>query len=375
MSAVLEEHIDYLTLPERAGLYKEAIARSVVSGDIVADLGCGFGVLGIDCLKAGASRVYGIDSSDAIEVARETVRRAGLEDRYTCIRGSSFRTDLPEKVDVLICDHIGYFGYDYGILPMLADARSRFLKPGGKIIPSGLTLKIAAVHSRKARELVDRWVSAPVPGECAWLQEYAVNSKHPINLSKQDICSDVAPLGHIDLTSDEPDHFVFETTVSAEKNCTLDGLGGWFDCELAPGVTMTNSPVKAGSIGRDQLFLPITKPVPIKAGQQISITLRIDMEGDILTWTITPEGEKAQTMSTWKSKILTPQDLVARLDQPLETNQVGTARAAILRLVDGTRTGRQIEDLVVEQHHDLMPSERHLRDFIRRELGQSADLP
>ena len=374
MSAVLEEHIGYLSLHERARLYQEAIARSVVSGDVVADLGCGFGTLGIDCLKAGASHVYGIDRSDAIEVARETVRKAGLQDRYTCIRGSTFHVELAEKVDLLICDHIGYFGFDYGILPMLADARARLLKPGGKIIPVALELVVAAVCSKKARKLVDCWSSPPVPDECAWLQEYATNSKHAIALAEGDICSDSTVLGRIDLNADKPGHFQFEAIVHADSACAIDGIGGWFDCELADTVNMTNSPLGAGSIGRDQVFLPADRPIEVEAGTRIAITLRIDMEGDILTWTIAPEGQTSQTMSTWKSRILTPQDLVARLDRPLETNRIGTARATILQLVDGTRTAREIEDLVVTKHPDLLPNEQALRDFIRSELGRSAEI-
>ena len=81
MASVLEEHIEYLTLPGRNALYAKAISRIIKPGDVVVDLGCGVGVLGLLCLEAGAARVYGIDHSDAIELARETVAKAGLSDR------------------------------------------------------------------------------------------------------------------------------------------------------------------------------------------------------------------------------------------------------------------------------------------------------
>ena len=82
--------------------------------------------LGLLCLP---SRMYGIDSTAMIEVARETRR---LGERTTFIRGHSHHIELPERVDVVICDHVGCFGFDYGIMHTLQDARQRFLKPGGR---------------------------------------------------------------------------------------------------------------------------------------------------------------------------------------------------------------------------------------------------
>src|SRR5687768_1417204 len=116
MSAALEEHVGYLSDPVRLKRFERAVAAVVGPGNTVADVGCGFGVLGLLCLKAGASQVWGIDRTDAIEIARETMRRAGLEERYSCVHGASRQVTLPERVDVVICDHVGYFGFDYGII-------------------------------------------------------------------------------------------------------------------------------------------------------------------------------------------------------------------------------------------------------------------
>ena len=119
---MLNEHLGYVADRTRFEQFRAAIAKVVCAGDQVADLGCGSGILGLLCLQAGAGRVCAIDSTAMIEVARETLARAGLGDRGVFIPSHSLRVDLPEPVDVVICDHIGYFGFDYGILHTLQDA-------------------------------------------------------------------------------------------------------------------------------------------------------------------------------------------------------------------------------------------------------------
>lgn len=309
MSAILTEHYDYLSLKGRGETYARAIAAVVRPGDVVADLGCGFGVLGIACLKAGAARVYGIDKSDAIEIARETVQRAGFADRYICIRGSTFTAQLPEQVDVIICDHIGWFGFDYGMIAMLRDASARLLKPGGRIIPGNLQLIIAATSSPVARAKAEAWRHAPIPAEYHWLGEYGLNTKHAHNFAADELASEPVVLGAIDLSAAEPDDFRFTTTLTATTAHTMQGLAGWFACELAPDVWLTNSPVAKGAIARNQVYLPCRHPIVLAAGDEVQVSLRLRHDTEMFAWTIRGPDGRRQKMSTWKSTVLSAADL------------------------------------------------------------------
>src|SRR4029077_3415945 len=138
---------------------------------------CGFGILGLLCLHAGAARVWGIDQTEAIEIARETAERAGFRDRYHCLREHSFRAELPELADVVICDHVGFFGFDYGIIAVISDARRRFLKPGGRVIPRTISLQVAGITSDECRQKAEAWADPDIPAEFHWLRTYGVNSK------------------------------------------------------------------------------------------------------------------------------------------------------------------------------------------------------
>lgn len=368
MTDLLEEHLDYLSLTGRAARFTDAFSKTIAPSDIVADLGCGVGVLGLLALRAGARRVWGVDHSDAIEIARETVKRQELTEQYFCVRGSTFATDLPEQVDLLICDHVGYFGLDYGIVAMVADARRRFLKRGGKVVPRQILLRLAAA-SGPGERLVEAWTRQSVPGELHWIRERAANAKHRHTFREDELCSPPAELGAVALDQDAPDLLRFSTHLAITRDCTLDGLAGWFDCELAPGVWMTNSPLEAQRIERPNVFLPCREPFGVRAGDVIDVSVKITHEPFTISWTITdPGSSKAHRHSTWSNVVLDPADLASRDLKPLNLSPKGAARKTILEVSDGSRTLKEIEDAVAQAHPHLFPSEAAIRRFVRREI-------
>lgn len=377
MAIVLEEHHNYLSLHGRSELFQDALIRTLCPGDLVADLGCGFGILGILALEAGAARVWGIDHSDAAEIARETVERAELASQYSCIRASTFQAELLEKVDLIICDHVGYFGFDYGIVEMLEDARRRFLKPGGKVMPRRLRLMLAGTSSPKTRAKADAWDALPVPPQYRWLREYAVNTKYSIMLQPEDLCTCAAELGQIDLREDSPTVLAFDATLQVARDGQFDGLAGWFECELADDVWMTNSPLapqSPGRIDRSQALLPCREPFAVKAGDEVQVSLRVLHASGVINWTIREPGNgRKHRQSTWNSTILSAADLIAEKSEPLRLNRQGIARKAVLDQVDGRRTPAQVEEAVLRACPGLFPTESEIRRFVRRELGRDAE--
>jgi len=372
MTEVLAEHFDYLSLNGREQLYGEAIARVLNPGDVVADLGCGFGILGIQCLRAGASKVYGIDATRAITIARESVARAGLADRYNCIHGSTYRTQLPEQVDLVICDHVGWFGLDYDIIPMLEDARRRMLKPGGKVLPQRIRLMVAGVSSDKCRAMASQWSAPPIPEEYHWLDDYQRNTKHSREFAPEEICTAPVAVGEIDLTIDNPDVFSFSADLAAMRDVRLDGIAGWVECELADGIWMTNSPLAERRIARNQVFLAARESFALRGDETARISLTCRKEGAMIGWSITPpNGQPRQKLSTFNALVLGDEDLPRAGGSSLALNPHGGARRALLDLVDGVRTGTQIEQAVIEAFPALFPTEAEIRRFVQTELGRN----
>lgn len=375
MSHAFYEHIEYLTLPGRNALYRKAIAAALTSGDTVADLGCGVGVLGLFCIEAGASQVWGIDSSEAIHLARDVMIKAGYADRYHCIAGSTFRTELPEQVDLIICDHVGYFGFDYGIIAMMRDARRRFLKPGGAMIPRALDLMVAGVSSEACLAKASAWAQELVPADYRWLDELSRNVRYSHQLSPDDLIAAPVALGHVDLADADTDFYRFEATLTATRAGRFDGVAGWFDCHLAGDVRMTNNPLAPDSIQRSQAFLPASESFAVEAGDQIGVSIRFRADDMMISWTIQPpHGAPRQQMSTFKSTVLSPADLVKQPDRALALSHEGKARAFVLAQVDGERTGTDITAKVLAEWPDMLPTEEAIRDFVTSVLAHHCAL-
>jgi SAM-dependent methyltransferase len=371
---MLEEHLGYVADRVRIEAFTAAIARILRPSHVVADLGCGSGILGLLCLQAGAARVFAIDSSPMIEVARKTMERAGLAGRVEFIRGHSHRIELPERVDLVICDQVGYFGFDYGIVHTLQDARRRFLKPGGSIIPGAIRLQLGAVESKACHDKAEGWQAASVPPEFHWLCHHSVNAKHAVELPPDVLLGAPASLGEIDLRSDSLDFFHWTATLRIERDGTMHGLAGWFDCELAEGVTMTNSPLSDRAIDRSQAFLPIEEPVPVRAGDEVRATVMARPADNLIAWVVDlPASGRRFSHSTWQGILLAPEDLLrTRPDRVPQLSADGRARTTVLSYCDGRRTAREIEQAVLQDHPDLLPSPDEISRFVAQVLGRDA---
>ncbi len=372
--SILDEHVGYLALPHRLDLYRAAVAKLVGRGDHVIDVGCGTAVLGLLCLEAGASRVDAIDSTAAIELARQSLTQAGHAQKCNFIRASSFQTTLAERADVIICDHVGHFGFDYGLIEVLADARQRFLKPAGQIIPGRLKLFVSAVESRDARDKANAWRNPGIPGEFHWIHEYSVNSKHVLNLRREELLADPAELCCIDLRIDNPEFFSWSVTLTVDRDGVLHGLGGWFECELADGIWMTNSPLSDRSIGRGNAFLPIAEPLPVRARDRLDVTIMARPASGMIAWTLNhPATGKRVRHSTWQGEVFDPVQLAFnRPDHVPRLRPSATARNIVLSYCDGRRSIADIQSAVLRDHPDLFPSAAEIARFVTTTLRRDA---
>ena len=215
---MIDEHLTYLLDSKRTAAFRNAIARRLTRGLTVVDLGCGTGILGLLCLQAGAGKVYAIDSSPMISVAREVFSRAGFKDNVTLFHAHAASVELPGRADVVISDQIGFFGFDAGIVQDHADAARRFLVPGGSLIPARLRMWIGGVESAETYASVERWANAPAG--LSWLRVYAANTRRAARLPEEAIVTSRAHLG--DLFLDQPNQGLI--TWNAELRMARSGV-------------------------------------------------------------------------------------------------------------------------------------------------------
>jgi hypothetical protein len=272
---------------------------------------------------------------------------------------------LPEPADLIICDHVGYFGIDYGLVELMADARRRFLKPGGRMIPGRLRLHLAAIESPRCHGLATGWARPEVPPEFHWLQDLGTNNRYAVDLTAEEVLHST-PLGEIDLREDQPPFFSWSCELELPRDGVMHGLAGWFECELAEDVWMTNSPLSEAAIDRHQAFLPLREPLHVGKGDRIKATVMIRPSDNLLAWDVQhmATGQR-QAMTTWKGDLLTDTRLKrAHPEHVPVPNRYARALSVVLGYCDGQRTLAEIRALIAEHHPDLLPSPQETERFV-----------
>ncbi len=119
----------------RMEFYHEMIRRHIGEGDRVIDLGTGTGILSAFASWQGAEKVYALDHSSIIEVARKLAEENDIENvEFIPIHSREF--NLEEPVDVILHEQMGDVLFDEDMVRNVLDLRERLLKEGGKILPA-----------------------------------------------------------------------------------------------------------------------------------------------------------------------------------------------------------------------------------------------
>ncbi len=373
MSLVLDEHRQYLADAARVSAFRQAIEEIVAPGDVVLDLGAGTGILGLMACRAGAKRVYAVEEGPIIGLAREVAAANGFRDRITHIKGLSTRIELPERVDVVVADQIGRFGFEAGILQYFADARARFLKPDGATIPGEIGLCVALVECPELFAQVEFWDRAPAGYDFRPARTIAANTGYPARLRPEHLLGAPVRALSLRLSTASPTALGAAVTLEAERPGTLHGIGGWFAAQLSPNVILTNSPLAARPIGRMQVFFPIASPIALAKHDQVGLRLRILPAETIVSWTIAvqdggdrPGRTKARfAHSTLQGMLLCKEDL-ERTDPRFvpKLSPRGEARRSVLELCDGRRALDEIEREVHRRHADIFRSPAEAAAFV-----------
>src|SRR5271169_3779806 len=118
----------------RTGAYFEALRTVIRPGAVVMDIGTGPGIMAVHACQLGAKRVYAIEPGEVIQVAREIAAANHCADKIEFFEDVSTNVTIPVRADVIVSDLRGVLPFYAQHIPSIADARRRFLAPGGKLI-------------------------------------------------------------------------------------------------------------------------------------------------------------------------------------------------------------------------------------------------
>jgi len=383
---MLEEHRHYLTDKTRVAAYRRAIQEVVKPGAVVLDLGAGTGILGLLCCQAGAHRVYCIDRSGMIEIARAIAPANNASEKLVFINDLSLNAALPERVDLVVADQIGGFGFEAGLLEYFSDARSRFLKPEGVMMPSRVDLWIAPVECSEMWSKVDFWNRSPAGCDFSAAFTWAANTAYPVKLRPEYLLGDPARAVSLVLTA-TPMHMVnVEAAIVVHRPGQLHGIGGWFNAALSPSVMMSNSPLISTPIDRMNVFYPVQEPLYLREGDRITIQMKILPASGIVSWSVSQVPHAQETggdevsvnpppisQSTWKGLLVSREQLSrsSTTARPALSPH-GKARLLVLHLSDGQKTLAEIEDEVYLRHGGLFRTRDELSRFVTSIINDNA---
>lgn len=368
MSLVLDEHRQYLADRHRVERYAAALAAVMRPGMTVADVASGTGILGMLACRGGAARVYAIEEGAMAALARELVRVNGFTGRIHVVPAHSSTALLPERVDLVITDQIGRFGFDAGLLGIAADARSRFLVPDGTIIPASVDLIVCPVEHPAQSARVNFWSQRPAGFDFSPAQAIASNTGYPVSLEPRQLLAGPAAGCTLRTASAVSVPLRIERTFTVERDGTVDGIAGWFSARLAAAVHLTNSPCDAERIARRQAFFPIATPTRVASGDRVEVAMQILPDDLIVSWTVRVIGKGGVSRfahSTLKGMLI-DRATVALTDpgyRPVLTDR-GDARATVLALCDGRRTLQAIEAETFDRHRSLFETREAAAVFV-----------
>lgn len=212
---------------QRMSAFRSAIHSQVRQGDVVVDLGTGTGILAKFAFEAGASKVYGIDfNKDILETAKQNLSEFGS--KFVPVLGNSLNIELSEKADVVISETIGNFADNENCVLFLKDAKSRFLKEGGIMIPSRIDQMLVPVNTPD----VDNKITDL--DRIDYFETVIPKSDHVAN-----------PVKVHEFAFDEGEDVEYDRKVTfhLDKESAITGFKGWFVAKLSNDVTINTEEV------------------------------------------------------------------------------------------------------------------------------------
>ena len=375
MSAVLEEHLRYLGDKNKLALYASALARCIQPNDIVLDLGCGTGVLGMLACRAGARRVYAVDSGGIINSAKSVAIDNGYADRVVHVRGRSLDIVLPEPATLIVSDQLGPMGFEAGVLQFSADAMHRLATPNARLLPSSVTTMLAPVQHAGHGSRVAAW--SPPYGDLTFerFRLHAANSTYPMASDFGQLLAAGVAIWQLPLA----DPSAKWSRLDGEGACTIDrvgqlnGLLGWFIAEMGEDLSLTNAPNAQDRVNRACLYLPLDPPIDVCEGDNIVTHLHAVPGTGLLTWRATVSRADA-TIARWSHSTLLGNfalidDMASgRPSARPSLSPLGRAKVTLLASCDCGLDIRALAAVVAAQHPSLFPAASDAVRFVRQTL-------
>ncbi|XP_044463006.1 protein arginine N-methyltransferase PRMT10-like [Mangifera indica] len=295
----------------RMDAYYNAIFENThhFQGKTVLDVGTGSGILAIWSAQAGAKKVYAVEATNMSEHARTLVKANNLDHVVEVIEGSMEDVSLPEKVDVIISEWMGYFLLRESMFDSVICARDRWLKPTGVMYPSHARMWMAPIRSDLGHQKMndyegsmDDWYSFVQDTKSSYgvdmsvltkpfseeQEKYYLQTSLWSNLHPRQVIGTAAIVKEIDCSIATVND-VLEVrsnlflSITGERT-RLCGFGGWFDVHFRGSkvdpaekeIELTTAPcIYDGTHWGQQVFL-LHPPIHVSEGDNLNVSFSMN---------------------------------------------------------------------------------------------------
>ncbi|MGQ0733979.1 MAG: SAM-dependent methyltransferase, partial [Acidobacteriota bacterium] len=284
----------------------------------------------------------------------------------TCLQGRIEDVKPPEPVDVIVSVLTGNFLLTEDLLRTLYHARDTVLAPGGVLIPSAATMEavpvsLPEVHARE----IGGW-STPQHGvDLSPARAYAANTifYRPEGLGDARPLAEPKVLHTVDLTKDQYTALDVDAAFEVIRSGQCHGWLGWFSMKLGDR-WLSTSPFEP-PLHWSPAFLPLDPPMPVRAGETLSLALNRAPFGDWI-WSATA----ASTMQQHSTLLSAPVNLstvrkVAVTFRP-SLDPEGAAVQYVLSCCDGSTTVERIAKLLSDRFPQRYPAHEDALGFVQR---------
>jgi len=352
----LFDYGEMLADSRRCHAYSKAISASIRPGDTVLEIGCGPGLFSLLACRAGARRVYAIDSEEIVHDARELAAANGFADRIEFLHSDSRKVKLPEQMNVIISDIRGSLPLFDHAVASIEDARQRFLSPGGIMIPERDILKAAIIDaSEYYSRLTSPWRTCESGIDLSRSLLLILNLCYTTNFKAHQLLTESKSWGVLDYQSGAAANAAADFCFKVAQAGTAHGICVWFETQLFDGIGFSTAPSDTRGV-YGQRFFPWPQAVSLQAGQEIQVRLHADLVGEDYVWRWETEvgalGGAALhfQQSTFQGANFTPHALRRReADFVPVLSEEGRADRWLLETMDGRTSLQQMAQAAAQR--------------------------
>jgi protein arginine N-methyltransferase 1 len=329
----------------RIEAFKQALQGAIHPGAVVMDIGTGPGIMSVLACQLGAGRVYAIEDSEVIQVAREIAAANHCADKIVFFEDISTKVTIPDRVDVVVSDLHGVLPLFGAHIPSIMDARRRFLRPGGTLIPRKDQIWAAIVEAPSDYgKFTDPWARNILGQDLKAGLQKVLNSFRKAYMKPEQLLTSPQLWTALEFYTVENPDVMNTLQWSVQRDGVGHGILVWFDMELADGVSFSNAPGTPETI-YGGAFFPWLEPVPLMNGQNVCVEMQAKLLENDYFWSWSTRIESAENagktikcfeQSQLQGAVLSLTKLrKIRSDYVPKLSEDGLLRRRVLELMDG----------------------------------------